>query len=123
MSNKTDKLFSFSIHFSSFLTVQLLFESFCSLSNGISQNICWFCLVLINSVLLNRVFGSSDFSWRKNQASSSMVLHAHKTIRLLKDGRMEVGEDVGGIIYLLLHCHHKKDSCIKVRSDESHFNV
>ena len=30
------------------------------------------------------------------------------------------GED---IIYLSLHCHHQNDSCIKVGSDESHFNV
>ena len=27
------------------------------------------------------------------------------------------------IIYLSLHCHHQYDSCIKVGSDESHFNV
>ena len=27
------------------------------------------------------------------------------------------------IIYLSLHCHRKNDFCIKVRSDESHFNV
>ena len=32
---------------------------------------------------------------------------------------MEVGE----IIYLSLHCHHQNDFCIKVGSDESHFNV
>ena len=33
--------------------------------------------------------------------------------------------DVGGgeIIYLSLHCHHQNDSCIKMGSDESHFNV
>ena len=29
----------------------------------------------------------------------------------------------GEIIYLSLHCHHQNDSCIKVGSDESHFNV
>ena len=29
----------------------------------------------------------------------------------------------GGIIYLSLHCHHQNDFCIKVASDESHFNV
>ena len=29
----------------------------------------------------------------------------------------------GGIIYLLLHCHHQNDFCIKMGSDESHFNV
>ena len=27
------------------------------------------------------------------------------------------------IIYLLLHCYHQNDSCIKMGSDESHFNV
>ena len=27
------------------------------------------------------------------------------------------------IIYLTLHCHHQNDSCIKMGSDESHFNV
>ena len=28
------------------------------------------------------------------------------------------------IIYLSLHCHHRQnDSCIKMGSDESHFNV
>ena len=26
-------------------------------------------------------------------------------------------------MYLSLHCHHQNDSCIKVGSDESHFNV
>jgi len=30
---------------------------------------------------------------------------------------MEVGE------YLLLHYHHQNDSCIKMGSDESHFDV
>ena len=29
----------------------------------------------------------------------------------------------GEIIYLSLHCHHQNDLCIKVGSDESHFNV
>ena len=27
------------------------------------------------------------------------------------------------IIYPSLHCHHLNDSCIKVGSDESHFNA
>ena len=34
--------------------------------------------------------------------------------------------EVGGkreIIYLSLHCHHQNDSCIKMGSNESHFNV
>ena len=34
---------------------------------------------------------------------------------------MEVGERE--IIYVSLHCHHQNDSCVKVGSDESHFNV
>ena len=37
---------------------------------------------------------------------------------------MEVGEE--GVlynIYLSLHCHHQNDSCIKIGSDENHFNV
>ena len=27
------------------------------------------------------------------------------------------------IIYVSLHCHHQNDSCIKMGSDQSHFNV
>ena len=38
------------------------------------------------------------------------------------EGGIEVGEE-GDHIYLSLHCHHQNDSCIKVGSDESHFNV
>ena len=37
------------------------------------------------------------------------------------------GRGYGGwgreIIYLSLHCHNQNDSCIKIGSDESHFNV
>ena len=33
------------------------------------------------------------------------------------------GEGGRKIIYLSLHCHHQNDSCIKMGSDESHFNV
>ena len=34
---------------------------------------------------------------------------------------MEVGERE--VIYISLHRHHQNDSCIKMGSDESHFNV
>ena len=34
---------------------------------------------------------------------------------------MEVGEE--GVICLSLHCHHQNDSCIKMGSEESSFNV
>ena len=33
------------------------------------------------------------------------------------------GVVVREIIYLPLHCHHQDDSCTKVGSDESRFNV
>ena len=36
---------------------------------------------------------------------------------------MEVGEQGDYNLYLSLHCHHQNDSCIKMDSDESHFNV
>ena len=54
-----------------------------------------------------------------------MVLYVlSETIRLIRDGRMEVGEGKeGDYTYLSLHCHHQNDSCIKMGSDESHFNV
>ena len=29
----------------------------------------------------------------------------------------------GRLLYLTIHCHHQNDSCIKVGSTESHFNV
>ena len=49
-----------------------------------------------------------------------MVLNVHRNIRLIRDGeRWEERE----IIYLSLHCHHQNDVCIKMGSDESHFNV
>ena len=42
----------------------------------------------------------------------------------------ELGKGGGGyemgnreIIHLLLHWHHQNDSCVKMGSDESHFNV
>ena len=34
---------------------------------------------------------------------------------------MQVGGE--GDIYLSLHCHHQNDFCIKMGSEESHFNV
>ena len=36
---------------------------------------------------------------------------------------MEMGGGGRGILCLSLHCHHQNDFCIKVGSDESHFNV
>ena len=63
-----------------------------------------------------------------SDASVNMVLNV-KTIRLIRDGE-KGGRGYGGggrgRLYSLatdLHCHHQNDSCIKIGSDESHFNV
>ena len=50
-----------------------------------------------------------------------------ETTRLIRDGE-KGGEGVWRwgkreITYLSLHCHHQNDSCIKMGSDESRFNV
>ena len=56
-----------------------------------------------------------------------MVLNVHRNMRFTRDGEKR-GKGVWRwgemeIIYLSLHCHHQNDSCIKMGSDESHFNV
>ena len=50
-----------------------------------------------------------------------------ETVRLIRDGE-NGGKGVWTwgereIIYLSLDCHHQNDFCIKMGSDESHFNV
>ena len=55
-----------------------------------------------------------------------MVLNVHRNHKAYQGrgeggGGMEVGKRE--IIYLSLHCHHQNDYCIKIGSDESHFNV
>ena len=54
-----------------------------------------------------------------------MVLNVHRNrTAFLGTGRMGLwrwGEREP--IYLSLHCHHQNDFCIKMGSDESHFNV
>ena len=48
--------------------------SFCSLAKGITPKICWFCLVLIYSVLLNLLCGNSSF-----HALISSIINLGKT--------------------------------------------
>ena len=57
-----------------------------------------------------------------------MVLDSStETVRLIgngENGRKGVWRwRESEIIYLSLHCHHQNDSCIKMGSDKSHFNV
>ena len=45
-------------------------------------------------------------------------------MRLIRDGEKGVWRwGKRETLYLSLHCHHQNDSCIKMGSDESHFNV
>ena len=57
----------------------------------------------------------------------NMVLNIHRThVAYWVRGDGGVGVWRLGkreIIYLSLHCHYQNDSCIKMGSDESHFNV
>ena len=55
-----------------------------------------------------------------------MVLNIHRNHKAYRDGGKGVwrwGEKDTIYIYLLLHCHHQNDFCIKMGSEESHFNV
>ena len=53
-----------------------------------------------------------------------MVLNAHRNhkglFKLLRTGRRGGG---GGRSRLYTYCHHQNDFCIKIGSDENHFNV
>ena len=56
-----------------------------------------------------------------------MVLNVHRNHKAY-EGRGEGVNEVWKcgkreIIYLSLHCHYQNDTCIKMGSDESHFNV
>ena len=55
-----------------------------------------------------------------------MALNVHRNHKAYL-GRGEGGEGMERgkreIMYLSLHCHHQNDPCIKIGSDESHFNV
>ena len=55
--------------------------------------------------------------WSRVYGGVNVVLISTETIRLIRScGKRE-------FIDLSLHCHHQHDSCIKMGSDESHFNV
>ena len=43
-------------------------------------------------------------------------------MRIIRDGE-KGGRGMEVVVEGGLHCHYQNDSCIKVGSDESHFNV
>ena len=51
------------------------------------------------------------------------MLKVHRNTRLIRDGEKVWRWGKREIIYLSLHYHHQNDLCIKMGSDESHFNV
>ena len=77
-------------------------------------------------VMMSWCLMSSDVSWHIRDKLWPMPKHG--SINLLLGTGRRGGRGYGGgrereIIYLSLHCHHQNDSCIKVGSDESRFNV
>ena len=66
-------------------------------------------------------------TFSQNVSKYIWCLTSTETIRFIRDGE-KGGKGVWRwgkreIIYLSLHCHHQNDSCIKMASDERHFNV
>ena len=72
-------------------------------------------------LLISPDLGSNGTGEERLEVSKAWHLTSTETVRLIRDGE-KVGAG-GEIIYLLLHCHHQNDSCIKMGSGESHFNV
>ena len=65
-----------------------------------------------------------------------VLLYVHRNRRFVRDGSPERPPGLSHtssallwrwgereIIYLSLHCHHHNDSCMKMDSDETNFNV
>ena len=74
-----------------------------------------------NHVLLGTGRGGGD----GGEVNKHWCLTSTETTRLIRGGE-NGGKEVGGegdYIYLSLHCHHQNDFCIKMGSEESHFNV
>ena len=86
---------------------------------GTDQLVVWHLALSIFGTDQLVVFGK--YTWN---------LTSTETVRLSivrRDGEKGVSGYGGGgrgrLLYLSLHCHHQNDSCIKMGSDESHFNV
>ena len=84
---------------------------------------------LARSVHWKMTLGEKSLAAPETRIKVNMVLNVHRN-RKAYEGRGEggrgdiaVGEEGERDIYLSLHCHYQNDSCIKMGSDESHFNV
>ena len=62
---------------------------------------------------------------RSSSKQVNMVLNVHRNHKasLLGAGWGEGGMEVGGREIIYLSLHHRNDFCVKMGSDESHFNV
>ena len=98
----------------------------------------YFCLVFSSRGVIPDTGKASDILGLSSEREREMVGgRADKIVNMLLNvhrnrtayyGRGEGGGGVWRwgereIIYLSLHCHHQNDFCIKMGSDESHFNV
>ena len=102
-------------------------------------------LLCILVEVLHHLNGIKSFCFKSSQLKVLILIHVvvevlpyvHRNRRFIRDGspgrpprlshiswalNMEV-EERRDYIYLSLHCHHQNDSCIKMGSYESHFNV
>ena len=63
--------------------------------------------------------------WKVSKHGAKRPQKPYGLLGMGRRGERDGGGGGGGrdIIYLLLHCHYQSFSCIKVGSDESHFNV
>ena len=73
------------------------------------------------------MYGSNPSTFRNPNDSNSLEHGFCGINKKLGTGRSGAGGGGGGgereIIYLSLHCHHQNDSCIKMGSNKSHFDV
>ena len=95
----------------------LLFCLFCDYSCA-----CKYTLTHAGRRTFTRIYAHTDRdTQRETRLPLSRRFTPTETTRLIRDGRMKVGERE--IIYLSLHCHHQTDSCVKMSSGERHLNV
>ena len=97
LTNKNDEKWSEKIIFHCFWPFRCCL-SFCSLTKGTTLKICWFCLVLINSILLNVlcVWNVSD-SWRLRKVGEDSATALAKSHRVTDTGTWREVEENSAI--------------------------